>query len=416
MRRAFGVASFLVVFAEGAALRAPSALADDVAPLSPGTLSVEVVEDGAVVHVRPDASSPRRGTVTLGTRLAVTKRVAGAGCPSHGWYVVGEDAYVCSAFAVPSPLPPVGEDHAASLPGELLPLRVGIVRVDGTRRYAHPSDYGADEFVDTLGKNFAVVLGETREEDGIRFVRTRGGYWVESSTLDPPRPSAFEGVMLGADRALPLAWVTARKAAVYAAKSGAKVSRHASHREVLALGDEVTKDRIATAEGGFVRLRDVAVACTAPRPEGVGEHERWIDVDVSEQVLVAYEGDTPVFATLVSSGRPTAERATPLGQFRIWVKLASSDMDDLERTDVEENYFVEAVPWVQYFKDGVGFHTAFWHDDFGQARSHGCVNLSPKDAKWLFRFTGPNLPLGWHAVLPSGSETGTLVQVRSSRH
>ncbi|MCA9603539.1 MAG: L,D-transpeptidase [Myxococcales bacterium] len=185
---------------------------------------------------------------------------------------------------------------------------------------------------------------------------------------------------------------------------------------MLALGDEVTKDRIATAEGGFVRLRDVAVACTAPRPEGVGEHERWIDVDVSEQVLVAYEGDTPVFATLVSSGRPTAERATPLGQFRIWVKLASSDMDDLERTDVEENYFVEAVPWVQYFKDGVGFHTAFWHDDFGQARSHGCVNLSPKDAKWLFRFTGPNLPLGWHAVLPSGSETGTLVQVRSSRH
>jgi len=75
-------------------------------------------------------------------------------------------------------------------------------------------------------------------------------------------------------------------------------------------------------------------------------------------------------------------------------------------------YAIEDVPYVQYFAKGVGLHGAFWHRGFGHERSHGCVNLAPLDAQWLFAFTSPHLPAGWTAVLPTSIESGTLVRVR----
>jgi len=87
-------------------------------------------------------------------------------------------------------------------------------------------------------------------------------------------------------------------------------------------------------------------------------------------------------------------------------------MDDLERTDAESNYLIESVPWVQYFAEGVALHAAFWHDDFGRVHSHGCVNLAPRDAAWLFGRTAPALPPGWDAILAGPGTPGTLVQVR----
>jgi hypothetical protein len=73
---------------------------------------------------------------------------------------------------------------------------------------------------------------------------------------------------------------------------------------------------------------------------------------------------------------------------------------------------MENVPYVQYFDKGVGIHGAFWHRSFGRVRSHGCVNLAPKDAERLFGFTSPRLPGGWSAVLPRATEQGTVVRVR----
>ena len=127
---------------------------------------------------------------------------------------------------------------------------------------------------------------------------------------------------------------------------------------------------------------------------------------------MAYEGAIPVFATLVSTGADSADRKTPLGAFRIWAKLATSDMQHLDAEDSRELYLVERVPWVQYFEGSVGLHAAFWHDDFGQRRSHGCVNLSPRDARTLFDFTRPVLRPGFEAFLPGRDDASTLVRVR----
>jgi lipoprotein-anchoring transpeptidase ErfK/SrfK len=87
-------------------------------------------------------------------------------------------------------------------------------------------------------------------------------------------------------------------------------------------------------------------------------------------------------------------------------------MTNLEDDTFNGYYAIEDVPWVMYFHRGYGLHGAFWHTSFGRVRSHGCVNLTPADAQWLFDWTSPRLPAGWAAVFPTAYEPGTLVRVR----
>src|SRR5581483_11047058 len=106
----------------------------------------------------------------------------------------------------------------------------------------------------------------------------------------------------------------------------------------------------------WIAARDVARPHLAPPPpEAAGPHERWIDVELASQTLVAYEGPRPVYATLVSTGRgaPGTDAATPPGVHRIWVKIQASDMDNVERDDLDAHYSLEDVPYVQFFDKAV---------------------------------------------------------------
>jgi lipoprotein-anchoring transpeptidase ErfK/SrfK len=140
--------------------------------------------------------------------------------------------------------------------------------------------------------------------------------------------------------------------------------------------------------------------------------ERWLDINTQTQILTAYVGKSALFATLISTGKGAGETLTPRGEHRIWVKLESHDMTNVEDPGVLSQYAIEEVPWVMFFKAGYGLHATFWHDAFGQRRSHGCVNLSPLDARFLFGWAGPHKPPGWRAVLPTAEQPGTRVVVR----
>jgi lipoprotein-anchoring transpeptidase ErfK/SrfK len=118
------------------------------------------------------------------------------------------------------------------------------------------------------------------------------------------------------------------------------------------------------------------------RPAGVGPDERWIDVDLTQQRLVAYEGDTPVFDTLVSSG--TWNHPTVTGQFRVWLRFTSQTMDGRR---LGYNYYLENVPYVMYFYQDYALHGTFWHNNFGTPMSHGCVNLPTPAAEWIFNWS-----------------------------
>jgi LysM repeat protein len=109
---------------------------------------------------------------------------------------------------------------------------------------------------------------------------------------------------------------------------------------------------------------------------------KWIELDLSTQMLVAYEGTTPVYSARMSSGR--ARFPTVTGTYRIYLKYRTQRMRGLQGTS--EAYDIPNVPHVMYFFEGYGIHGVWWHNNFGTPASHGCINLSQADAKWMWEW------------------------------
>jgi lipoprotein-anchoring transpeptidase ErfK/SrfK len=153
-------------------------------------------------------------------------------------------------------------------------------------------------------------------------------------------------------------------------------------------------------EDGFCIPREsVRIAWSIERPDDVPEDEKWVHVNLPEQTLVAYEGDRPIFATVITSGKEGYD--TPTGTYRIGHKYVSIRMSGDD--PVEGVYDVDEVPWTMYYHGGYALHGAYWHDGFGRVRSHGCTNIAPADARWLYRWTTPTVPRGWHGRREEGT-------------
>lgn len=141
-------------------------------------------------------------------------------------------------------------------------------------------------------------------------------------------------------------------------------------------------------------VADVASEPAARRP--------WIEASVYGGWLIAYENTRPVFVTLTAAGRGGAKRlsskrlltssSTPLGTFPITGKFVTATMDG------PDGVVHGDVPYVQNFRSAHAIHAAYWHDDWGELVSGGCLNVSPADGRFLFGFTEPRMPEGWHGV------------------
>ena len=135
--------------------------------------------------------------------------------------------------------------------------------------------------------------------------------------------------------------------------------------------------------------------------------EKWIEVDLSQQLAVAYEGTTPVRAFVISSG--VGSTPTVTGTFRIWAKIAMQDMRGGSRA-AGNYYHLKDVRNVQYFHRSYGFHGTYWHNNFGTPMSRGCVNMTEEDAEWLFEWTSPTVYTDdW--LFSTNANPGTLVMV-----
>ncbi len=268
-----------------------------------------------------------------------------------------------------------------------------------------------------LEKGFFLSLAEKEKDDaGRAWWRTARGGYVEAKATSPYTPKDFQGQVLDEIEA-PFGWAMDKPTKVYTLTDDGKLklARKVEQRTFLDLDEEVEhggKTYMRLPTGELVRKKDVRIPEIAPMPEGLQPWERWIDVDLSLQVLVAYEGPRPVFSTLVSTGRKGTEEEpfdTPTGRFRVRSKHVSTTMDG--NTASDGNYSIQDVPWAMFFEGSYALHGAFWHRGFGYRRSHGCVNLGPSDAKWLFFWTTPFLPERWHGVHASEQVPGTTVVI-----
>ena len=141
-----------------------------------------------------------------------------------------------------------------------------------------------------------------------------------------------------------------------------------------------------TPTSAYVPPTAAPPAAPAPSNETRGG-ARWIDVDLTNQMVYAYEGDTIVNSFVVSTG--TAYTPTVTGKFKIWIKLKSTDMSG-------PGYYLPDVPYTMYFYKGYGLHGTYWHSNFGTPMSHGCVNLSIPDAEWLFYWASEGTVVNVH--------------------
>ncbi|WP_437783495.1 L,D-transpeptidase [Sorangium sp. So ce1097] len=276
----------------------------------------------------------------------------------------------------------------------------------------------------------ALVLGRARTRSGFALLSTfdhdgrRFGLTTDLTVLPLDRtrvvrPSAFSGLRLAEDAALPVAFAKRRRAArLVPGERGGFTSAPLRFREAIPLTGASRRvggvDHLEARDGSLVRADDVVRVDPLPRaPAWAVRGRKWIDVSINQQSLVAYEGTRPVFVTLVSTGADglgdwKTTRSTIQGLFRIHTKHVTVTMDGDEED--EDPFDFRDVPFVQYFTEGFAFHAAYWHDDFGTPRSHGCINLAPLDAAWLFEWTTPEVPAAWHGAL--SLRKGTLVSIR----
>lgn len=172
---------------------------------------------------------------------------------------------------------------------------------------------------------------------------------------------------------------------------------------------------VEARNGRWLRSSDLKTAKKPGKlPWYASGNRRWIQISLTGQTLVLWEGAKPVYATLVSTGRDGLADAethlsTPMGTYRIYQKHVTTTMDS-EAADDE--FELRDVPWVMYFKGGYALHGTYWHDDFGRPRSHGCVNLAPIDARYVYFWSNPDTPEHWHGS--SAGDTfgkGTIISI-----
>jgi hypothetical protein len=309
-------------------------------------------------------------------------------------------ALIDPAYVAPPPAEPV--------PGVLLYGRYAPALGDAPRRSARTLTVG------TAKPRSGFALLSTFDYEGRRYGLTTELAVIPLDRTRVVQPSAFAGIALDDEVTLPVAFVLRRHAVRYVVGPGG-LTRGAplAFREAVPIAPgerRIGGTAYVTARDGTLLAADQVVRVDRPdhMPAWAAGGRRWIDVSILRQSLVAYEGKKPVYVTLVSTGAdglgdPKKTHSTIQGAFLVHTKHVTVTMGDR----IGDEFDFRDVPFVQYFTEGFALHAAYWHDDFGTPRSHGCVNLSPKDAAWLFAWTGPEVPPGWHGAL--SLRNGTLV-------
>lgn len=393
----------------------------EVAP--PAEKVVEVPKDEEMpILVRPFAYAPMVGAAIGGARLPVRgvwEAPTQRGCTGKRWLALQPFGWICAGWIRRTQEGPTSDPVLKVAEGEVVPFRYVMVGFR-TEKESMPMHASIDDLRAGRppllqlhkGDTIAVTGKPVKVGDTNYYVAEDGRVLPTGNTFTLRRVSTWQGVVVDDATPLPFAWVTPEKASVFDAPAGKAIDTAVRRQRLPILEDRGEgKGRwVRVGEGRWMKPVDLNEARLLPRPDLAAGNDHWIDVDLGEQVLVAYEGDKPVYATLVSSGRAMP---TPRGDYPVWAKVSHITMKSQPYED--KQYYVDRVPWALFFQAHNAIHGAYWHDKFGVSKSHGCINAAPRDARWLFEWLPPQLPPGW-----SGSRTpdlleGPVVHVRNSR-
>jgi lipoprotein-anchoring transpeptidase ErfK/SrfK len=390
---------------------------------------------------------------------------------------------------VPRPSISWGQGELFGAAGENDPIPAWL---DGGRKIPNLSDFKvptyavfADRARRHTGLAFIGSFATGPESLNRRFAVTTDLRLAPVSKVKPDTGSPWHGIELldpAKSPPLPFAWVrTAEtKAYKFEPQSDRPVAKGPlEKRSIVTLTGKRRSGRDGfyweMTNGLYLKAQEAGVV-RAPEawPDAAKKGQKWVEVSIESQTLTLWEGQKPVYATLVSTGQdgmgdPKTTKSTVRGVFPLRSKHLTATMDSNERSGAgggrrpevtaaagddrpgrgssskgdkgegkagdkgksskggegesrdkdygvtrrrgEGSFWLRDVPYVQYFEAGYALHVAYWHDVFGVARSHGCINLSPIDGRWIFQWTEPRVPAGWHGVTsgPEGGEGTTIV-------
>jgi lipoprotein-anchoring transpeptidase ErfK/SrfK len=294
----------------------------------------------------------------------------------------------------------------------------------GGRKIPNISSFKAPDYAiitNRIARHAGIALINTFVGEDRRFAMTTDARLVPTSKLKPALGSTFHGVDLTQGKwHLPMGFVRKPDGARYdvSERSFKKTGDLDFHIPVQLTGKstKIGEDRLVeTADGSWIKDEYLAIAAKpSDLPGFAGKTKKWLDISIVGQTMVLYEGNKPVYVAPVSTGRdglgdPKTSFSTIRGTFKIREKHVTTTMDAHE---VDNKFELRDVPWVEYFEKGYAIHAAPWHDEYGKPRSHGCINLSPIDARRVFLWTDPPLPTDWHAVYANETTSeGTTVHI-----
>lgn len=357
-----------------------------------GVVTADVLNVRAQPGVRPD--NPPVDQLLNGAEVSIYEQTVYAGAV---WYRIGTNRWVYGEYirlldSTPPPPPPPPPPPAETKRGVVTATVLNVRAKPGVRADNPP--------VAQLQMGAEVTIFEEQQYEGATWYRVGDNRWVHSGwiritssggrSVSGLLASASEGAM-----SLPLGFVVAQSLNVRA-RPGVSGDNppidqvfHNQTVPVLASQPVGGVNWYRIGDNRWVEGSWIGVARSTSRPSQIGAGERWVGVSLKEQTAVAYEGDRPVYAMLAASGLPGTP--TVQGIFRTWRRLPTGKMIG-GNPQYGSYYYLEDVTWTCYFYSGYALHTAYWHDAFGRPRSHGCVNLSPYDAWWIYEWSAPGGP------------------------
>jgi len=259
----------------------------------------------------------------------------------------------------------------------------------------------------SLGKGFVYVSYTDRYDVESKVVYQIGpGEYIRGDHVSRISTSTYRGVLFSETPKHPFGWVLTTVNSYVTPGYDQPMTNYVYYRYQIVQIYDVEKvgdfEWYMVGPGEWIEQRQVAVIWPdKEKPAGV-EGNKWISINLFEQTIAAYEEGELIFASMVSSG--LRGWWTRPGVFQVYKKYMADGMQGAFEADLSDFYYLEDVPWVLYYDDDRALHGAYWHNNFGWQQSHGCVNLSIADAKWIFDWAEEGT---WVYVWDPSGETPT---------
>ncbi len=258
---------------------------------------------------------------------------------------------------------------------------------DHTPLYSQPQQDADVSKEGEVGLLYYTIEESFVDGAGMTWHRVGDNQWARGDALHRYTPPNRTGVLVQGVPERPFGWVMQRFQPVATPEAEAHEDAPMVQQYTFVQLYDVAQASdgwlwFDIGDGQWTRQTNLALVDYVQRPEDVAEDEYWVSVDLFEQTFAAYEGDRMVYAGLTATGLEGWE--TPEGLFTVYARHREWPMWGDEEGDY---YFLQDVPHTMFYERDIALHGAYWHDSFGAPRSHGCVNMTPRDAEWVWHWS-----------------------------